>query len=87
MDAATPKPAKEERRRQILDAAFAEFSTKGYAGASMAAIARRASASKETLYAWFENKESLFNTLFEARLDHMISRSYAATARRPACCR
>lgn len=43
----------------------------------MAAIARRASASKETLYAWFQDKESLFNTLFESRLDSMASRVHA----------
>jgi AcrR family transcriptional regulator len=67
-------PAKDERRREILDAAFAEFTAKGYAGASMAAIARRAQASKETLYAWFENKETLFNTVFESRLAGMVSR-------------
>lgn len=74
MSAAADRPAKEERRREILDAAFAEFSAKGYAGASMAAIAQRAHASKETLYAWFENKETLFNTLFQSRLDGMVSR-------------
>jgi AcrR family transcriptional regulator len=68
---------KEERRREILDAAFLEFSTKGYAGASMEAIARRARASKETLYAWFENKETLFNILLAARLDGMGSRVVA----------
>jgi AcrR family transcriptional regulator len=66
--------AKDGRRKEILDAAFAEFTAKGYAGASMAAIARRAQASKETLYAWFENKETLFNTVFESRLAGMVSR-------------
>jgi AcrR family transcriptional regulator len=66
--------AKDARRAQILEAAFEEFAAKGYAGASMAAIAARARASKETLYAWFQNKETLFNTLFEHRLDQMVSR-------------
>jgi AcrR family transcriptional regulator len=74
-------PAREERRREILDAAFLEFSTKGYAGASMEAIARRARASKETLYAWFENKETLLNTLCAARLEGMASRIAEATER------
>lgn len=72
--------AKDERRREILDAAFAEFTAKGYAGASMAGIARRAQASKETLYAWFENKERLFNTVFESRLAGMVSRVSAIAA-------
>ena len=75
---------KEGRRREILDAAFAEFTAKGYAGASMAAIARRAQASKETLYAWFENKETLFNTVFESRLAGMVSRVGAVAVQDPA---
>src|SRR5271169_6770193 len=78
MSAIAEKPDKEKRRREILDAAFLEFSTRGYAGASMTAIARRARASKETLYAWFENKETMFNTLCASRLDAMASRVVAA---------
>jgi AcrR family transcriptional regulator len=83
MSATAERPAKEERRREILDAAFVEFSAKGFAGASMAAIAQRARASKETLYAWFENKETLFNTLFQSRLDGMVSRVSAVAALDP----
>jgi AcrR family transcriptional regulator len=83
MSGAAETTAKEARRREILDAAFMEFSAKGYAGASMGAIARRARASKETLYAWFENKETLFNTLFASRLDGMTSRAAAAADRDP----
>jgi AcrR family transcriptional regulator len=39
----------------------------------MEAIARRAKASKETLYSWFTNKQSLFNTLFALRLEGLNS--------------
>jgi AcrR family transcriptional regulator len=83
MNEVAENPAKQERRREILDAAFVEFSNRGYAGASMEAIARRARASKETLYAWFENKESLFNTLFASRLGQVVSRVGAAAAQDP----
>jgi len=83
MDAAIELSAKDARRREILDIAFQEFSEKGYAGASMLAIARRARASKETLYAWFENKETLLNTLFESRLERMASRAGAAALEDP----
>ena len=83
MSATVEKPDREERRREILDAAFLEFSKKGYAGASMEAIARRARASKETLYAWFENKETLLNTLIASRLDGMVSRVAAAAEKDP----
>ncbi|MFY9968275.1 MAG: TetR/AcrR family transcriptional regulator [Roseiarcus sp.] len=83
MSATVEKPDKDERRKEILDAAFLEFSKKGYAGASMEAIARRARASKETLYAWFDNKETLLNTLFASRLDGMASRVVAAAEQDP----
>jgi AcrR family transcriptional regulator len=55
------------RRREILDAAFAIFAEKGFGDATMLEIAQRASASKETLYAWFGNKERLFETLMVSR--------------------
>jgi len=83
MSETAANPAKDERRKEILDAAFAEFTDRGYAGASMAAIARRAQASKETLYAWFENKETLFNTVFESRLAGMVSRVSDVAAQEP----
>ena len=62
------------RRKEILDVAFDEFAAKGFAGASMEAIARHAQASKETLYAWFGNKEELFNTLLQSRIDGFTAR-------------
>jgi len=83
MSGTAERPPKQARRREILDAAFLEFSEKGYSGASMEAIARRARASKETLYAWFENKESLFNTLFLSRIEGMESHVTAAAETDP----
>lgn len=59
------------RRAEILDAAFAVFAEKGFSGATMLAIARRAQASKETLYAWFGNKDRLFEALLRARLERI----------------
>lgn len=66
--------AKAARRREIIEVAFQEFAEKGYAGASMGAIARRARASKETLYAWFSNKETLLREVFASRLEGMTAR-------------
>jgi AcrR family transcriptional regulator len=63
--------ADEARRKEILDAAFRVFAEKGFNGATMLAIARRAKASKETLYAWFGNKDRLFDTLLRARLESL----------------
>lgn len=83
MGATAARAAKEQRREEILEAAFAEFAQKGYAGASMEGIARRARASKETLYAWFENKGALFNILVEQRLAGFGARVVAAGERDP----
>lgn len=51
------------RRAAILDAAFELLTERGYAGTTMLAIAQRARASKETLYAWFGDKRGLFAAL------------------------
>lgn len=75
--------ARTARRREIVEAAFQEFAAKGYAGASMAAIARRARASKETLYAWFDNKETLLLEVFASRLDGLASRGEPRHAEDP----
>jgi AcrR family transcriptional regulator len=60
-----------DRRQEILQAAFKVFADNGYAGATMLEIARRARASKETLYAWFQNKEKLFETLLLNRVSEI----------------
>jgi AcrR family transcriptional regulator len=52
-----------ERREEILMVALSVLAERGYRGASMLEIARRARASKETLYAWFGDKRGLFEEL------------------------
>lgn len=60
------KPDKqEERRRQIEAAAFELLAEKGYRRTSMLQIAKRAAASNQTLYAWYGNKQNLFQGLIE----------------------
>jgi len=56
-----------EKRCKILEGARDVFFAQGFAGASMDAIAKAAGVSKGTLYVYFENKESLFGALIEAR--------------------
>ncbi|WP_430463967.1 TetR/AcrR family transcriptional regulator [Tabrizicola sp.] len=51
------------RQDQIERAAYAVLEEKGYAGASMLAIARAAKASNETLYNWYGDKTGLFAAL------------------------
>lgn len=56
---------KDRRRLQIRTAAYELLESKGYKATSMLAIAKRAKASNETLYAWYGNKQALFQTLIE----------------------
>ena len=60
-----PTAERAARRAQILDAAMDEITARGYEQATMAGIARRAGASKETLYAWFDDKAGLVKALIE----------------------
>jgi TetR/AcrR family transcriptional regulator len=53
----------ERTRKQILTAAEREFSAKGFAGARVDAIARRARVNKRMLYHYFGNKEGLFREI------------------------
>jgi AcrR family transcriptional regulator len=53
----------DSRDEEILHAAYAVFTEKGFDGATMLEIASRARASKTTLYARFESKEALFQAL------------------------
>ncbi|MCP4385594.1 MAG: TetR family transcriptional regulator [Hyphomicrobiales bacterium] len=46
-----------------MDIAVEVLAEKGYRDASMLAVARRARASKETLYAWFGDKSGLFEAI------------------------
>ncbi|GAA1551910.1 TetR family transcriptional regulator [Kribbella lupini] len=50
-------------RRRILDAATAEFAAHGIAGARVDRIAANAKANKAQLYAYYGNKEALFDTV------------------------
>ena len=50
-------------RSRILAAALAEFSSKGFAGARVDAIARRAKGNKRMLYHYFGDKEGLFRAV------------------------
>ena len=51
------------RQEQIENAAYEVLEQKGYSGASMLEIARKARASNETLYNWYGDKKGLFTAL------------------------
>jgi TetR/AcrR family transcriptional regulator len=70
----TPRraPATDERKRdagrsreRILDAALVEFGEHGYAGARIAAIARRAGVNQQLISYYFDGKDGLHRALIE----------------------
>lgn len=67
---------KEERPGEIADAAFEVFAEKGYDGARVDDVARRAGVSKGLLYLYFRTKEELFKAVIKRvvipRLDSLL---------------
>jgi AcrR family transcriptional regulator len=58
-----------DRRAQILEAAFEEFSEKGFKGATIKSIARAAGLQSPALIYWyFPDKEALFREVLESRI-------------------
>lgn len=55
--------ARAKREEIIAEAAYDVLEEKGYSGASMLTIARKARASNETLYNWYGDKLGLFTAL------------------------
>jgi AcrR family transcriptional regulator len=58
------------RRKRILSALDDLFTEVGIEGMTMAAIARRAGMSKQTVYHLFENRDALFDAYLEQRFAH-----------------
>ena len=58
-----------DRRAQILDAAFEEFSAKGFKGATIKSIARTAGLQSPALIYWyFPDKEALFREVLGSKI-------------------
>jgi AcrR family transcriptional regulator len=64
--AATRNPAR--TRERILSGALKEFAAKGFAGARVDIIARRANINKRMLYHYFGNKEKLFRAVLRQKI-------------------
>ncbi|MGO1070701.1 TetR family transcriptional regulator [Lysobacter sp. CA199] len=58
----------EASRERILEAAMAEFSAYGIAGARVDRIAKTAGCNKNLIYIYFESKEALFTTILRKHL-------------------
>lgn len=60
-----------EREEQILDVATAEFGRRGYATASIAAIAEQAGISKPLIYSYFSSKDGLYLACLDRASAHL----------------
>ena len=70
----TPPPRNPGRSRErILAAALKEFAAKGFAGARVDVIARRANINKRMLYHYFGDKEELFKAVLRRKISERQS--------------
>ena len=78
------KPSRKWTRRadarpeEILEAALAEFVERGFEGARMEDIARRAGLSKAGVYLYFESKDALLKALIESRMTPLIQEALSS---------
>jgi AcrR family transcriptional regulator len=75
---ATERKTAEERRVEIVDAAFAEFAERGLHGASTDAIARRAGVSQPYVFRLFGTKKELYLATVEWCLSQTLETFQAA---------
>src|SRR3954469_24062736 len=82
-----PEPEARWKRRagarpdEILDAALAEFTERGFEAARMEDIAKRAGISKGGVYLYFPSKTALLEALIEAKVSPLarLAQTIAAT--------
>jgi AcrR family transcriptional regulator len=73
--------AVERNREAVLAAARRVFIDKGYAGATLEAIAEEAGFSKGVMYSQFDSKADLFLTLLERRIDERTAQNERIAAK------
>lgn len=59
------KKQKKDTKKLIIEAAYKEFAEKGFDGARMQRIAERANINKAMLHYYFQDKETLYETVIE----------------------
>jgi AcrR family transcriptional regulator len=62
----------EATKARIFAAATAEFAERGLAGARVDAIAERAEANKQLIYAYFGGKEELFSAVLRRQVEELV---------------
>jgi len=67
------RPRDPERVKRVLDAASGHFIERGFARASVEAIAKLSGVSKVTIYSYFPTKEALFEAAVGSRTDVVLA--------------
>lgn len=67
------RQSKEDRKKQILEAAKTVFIEKGYASSTTAGIAKEADIAEVTLFRYFSSKQELFESIFKPFLKNSIN--------------
>ncbi len=80
--AAARRLSSDERRGQIIRAAFAVFGARGYVGATTDEVAKAAGVSQPYVVRLFGTKESLFVTAMSAAVEHVLAVFRSALAER-----
>src|SRR5579871_5742869 len=62
----------EARRTEILTAALDEFTARGFEGARLDDVAKRAGVAKGTIYLYFADKETLFQELVRSLVHPLL---------------
>ena len=77
----------EARRAAILAAALEEFTARGYEGARLDDVAKRAGVAKGTIYLYFADKEALFQELVRSMVNPVLGalQAVSASTSRRAC--
>ena len=73
MSVTQARRSKEDRKKQILEAAKSVFIEKGYASATTAGIAKTAGIAEITLFRYFSSKQELFESIFKPLLNDSIN--------------
>ncbi len=73
----------ERSRQRLLSAALAEFAAKGFAGARVDDIARRAGLNKQMMFHYFGDKEGIYTEVTRLHRDERVSGFSGDTATMP----
>jgi TetR/AcrR family fatty acid metabolism transcriptional regulator len=71
------------RREQIIDAAIKVFADKGFYNAKVADVAHTAGVADGTIYLYFKNKDDLLISLFESKMEMILTRFTATLQTAP----